>query len=134
MGTLRGVMRYAALILILLTGAISANESNGGKSFICIADKATGFYFDEQNKSWDQTKFNVADSKHLVRPISESDSKRSIYFFRGGYVNSAIELGLVNDDLPYDSGRNDAENVYAKGREDQGGDTPYIEIGKCSKL
>lgn len=42
-------------------------------TWLCIANDATGYYYDKDSKSWEQTSFNVEDSKHLVSPEEEMD-------------------------------------------------------------
>lgn len=168
-------MRYLPLILILLAGSISAEDSNSGKSYICIPDKSTGFVFNEKTKSWDQTNFRVEDTKYIVRPATKDDSgnlssgdkpllykygvwelgddssttycmegiseagwlgcsfgmdfnfnihsMRFMLMFTGSYVVSNIKFKWDEND-----------HVTSRRVADEGGDTPFIQIGKCSKL
>ena len=66
-------MRYAALVLILLAGGISAQDSAKGKSYLCIPDRAAGFSFNKARKTWENTNFDVSENKYLLRPITSDD-------------------------------------------------------------
>jgi hypothetical protein len=53
-----------ALWLALIGPAVSAQLAN---SYLCIADKATGFSYNQATHQWDYARFDVAGKKHLLR-------------------------------------------------------------------
>ena len=50
------------LLLLMVSTSVFANES-----YLCIADKATGFSFNEQSKTYEPTNFNVSKHKYILK-------------------------------------------------------------------
>lgn len=126
-------------------------------SYLCIADKATGFAFDETNNEWVTTTYNVSKHKYLISPISndhrfkdqfsyivknfktgeeEAYCDNEIDFF-GDLKCKAYEYELhfniiSNRFIGYQlTGYHDVtKNGYIK----DGDVSPYMEIGICSKI
>jgi hypothetical protein len=91
--TMKTILAILALVLCLrMTTTVFADEkdysylrkSSGEKevpdTYLCIADKATGFSYKEKYKKWDSTNFNVSDVKYILtknKPllISENNQK-----------------------------------------------------------
>ena len=62
-------------VLILIAGAVSADDS-----YLCVAEKVTGFEFDEQMESWEVATIPADQYKFIVRPLPVgSDSHRNGY-------------------------------------------------------
>lgn len=166
------------VFLLLLVASTAVAED---KSYLCIADKATGFDFDESTKKWESVNYDVDDQMFLIKPVNEdgsalerlvydksgylvwtfgsgdvshycekgpgaygwlhcnsmtggrfamnSLSKRYVRTAPGGYVSATIDL--VRDD----SVKPDKDDeVMTTLKEDAGGDSVAIEIGKCSEI
>ena len=58
-------------------------------------------------------------------------TNRFMYIFRGSYMNATY--GTVNDKDGFPI-EDENGNVTYRHKEDEGGDTPLMEIGNCSKL
>ncbi|MGF1761730.1 hypothetical protein L4D76_28320, partial [Photobacterium sagamiensis] len=130
----------------------SVFASDKNDSYLCVAEEATGFFFD--NVSWKQAKFNVKEHKFLIRKLKEDEQ----ILFEKGFTYGAIELGsnypetsclppnkhtgniICNNDLgelKFSPNVGRFIKTYTSGYwsgEDNNNNTPYIERGKCSKL
>jgi len=62
------------LFLSVLALLLVTNSSTSAESFLCVADKATGFKFNEVHKNWEQATFNVSDMKYIIRNPSADDT------------------------------------------------------------
>lgn len=62
------------IIAATLIGILSAPTASSSESYLCVADKATGFSYDETTKEWNQTSFK-ADKKYS---ISVTQQKRCL--------------------------------------------------------
>ncbi|MEK6803935.1 MAG: hypothetical protein AABZ34_14895 [Nitrospirota bacterium] len=142
--------RTLLLALFVLVPSIVNAEA-----YLCVADMSTGFVFDKQNKTWkkayftDSTKYMVARSsadaegKWEVKEIGQSVAAASCEngFTSLGALNcegflefrmnknslrflSAYLIGYWTDAIPGNS--SDAFR--------EGGNSPFVEIGKCSPL
>ena len=56
----------AVLVLVLC-------ESTYADSFVCVAERANGFVYDQENKTWQVSSFLVENKKYLVSPTNEND-------------------------------------------------------------
>ena len=59
-------------MILAFSSAVSAQEN---EIYLCLAEKTTGFKFQETTKKWEETSF-IADSKFLIirrAPISDSN-------------------------------------------------------------
>ena len=120
----------------------------GADSYLCIPDKSAGFSYSTATKTWDYARFDVRDSKYLLK---RSDSKWSwsifgknpflsmtvctsqspdTFIFCNGFYDVRVNTKSLRFQLVYPIGYT---NSYAS-PSDEGGDTPYLEIGKCSPL
>jgi hypothetical protein len=122
--------------------------STASDAYLCVADKATGFKFDETSGQWNGVNFNVDSSKYLVRrvlpenePYSKWEVKQvgkvSIMVFCDNNFN--ISGVLLCEDLYHHFLMNNEslkyQYTYKSGyMSDSPGDTPFIEIGKCSPM
>jgi len=174
-------MNYSALILILLAGLTSAEETADGDSYHCVAERAVGFVFNNGSRKWEPGDFGISDSNYMVRPTKKDDkryrhgppvkekygvwkygkdlgiafcetgptgwwlicvglnmeftlnvkTKRYMYVFRGSYMTATY--GAIRDKEGFQI-EDENGNVTYRHHEDEGGDTPYMEIGKCQSL
>lgn len=120
-------------------------------SFLCVADKATGFAFIDGE--WISADFNVSSVKHIIRKLDEESIERNIKYTYGVFSFGGSELpnhkcpapraligGFVCDrgvglfTFNTDTGR--YLKSYPSGFTfgDSVGGSPYIEIGHCSKI
>ena len=64
--------KYIAILLLAFSGLAF------GESYLCIADKATGFAF--QEGEWASTNFNVGDEKYILRERSNEEIENTKEF------------------------------------------------------
>ena len=117
-----------------------------GEQYLCVPEHSTGFSYDNVQKEWKNTKFKT-DHKYL---ISERDGTE--YAFYVTRVGDPIALSFCESDFNESgflscSGIGEFHFNKKNGRylysysigyynvlsgKDEGADTPYLEIGKCS--
>jgi hypothetical protein len=62
-------------VLIFFGGSVSADDS-----YLCVAEKVTGFEFDEQSGTWELANISADQYKFIVRPLPVgSDSHKNGY-------------------------------------------------------
>ena len=131
-------MRLVALILILIAPTWAVAEK-----FICIAEAATGFYYNDDSNTWENTKINVDSSKYLVSFTEKTVSQ----FGKEGYMHDECffifieetKVFFCNDGFgEFQMGEKSMKYLktspyydYAMG-ENSG--TPNIQRGTCSKF
>lgn len=146
-------MRKQALIAAALATAVPAQAS--AESWLCIADMATGFKYNSVLKRWDEASFNVAESRYIIRPSRNPAWKYEVTAF--GKPTGAPEAWckaepssygylLCNSyfgEFKFNTGNLRYIKTYLAGYVEilptnslvvEGGDTPNMEIGKCSLL
>ena len=114
------------------------------RKWLCIADSATGFSYEKGQ--WLPRKFNVENEKWILeKRIDARKNNKSKYFLKKygkKFIWSSCKKGnhnwitckKVNDFLMNTKTKRyimTYKGSYAYGR-DEIGDTPFIEIGKCS--
>ena len=138
-----------ALVILLLVCLIST-AALADESYLCIGEHATGFSFNEKNKTWSTAKFK--EEKWIVKRSADSNYKWEVYEFGENFPVSACEHDF-----------NDAGNLFCDGivqfrmnkeklrflyihplgywsdNENfkilkEGKNTPAMQIGKCSKI
>lgn len=140
-------MGFTFVRALILSVGLFLTSFAYAEGYICIPDKATGFKFNKADKSWNSTTFNVRNDKYVLsnsggkwkwKPIGEKDydlSKCSD-FNEYGYMNCdslGVQVTFNRKNLRYQS-------IYSVGYVSagiagaEGGDTPYIEIGRCSPI
>lgn len=130
------------LALFFSIYSINAFSQSG---YVCIAELATGFAFNNSTKTWNTSNFNVKESKYLLsfkngrwewKKFGESYSTNcSKDFNEHGYLN-------CNDleDISFNKRNLRYMRIYPIGYVSggivgkEGGDTPAMEIGKCSPM
>ncbi len=140
------------LLFLLLTNAALAEE------YLCIADMATGFRYNQNDKSWEGSGFRVNDSRYLIS-ILENNAAYSVKRFGETGVMSRCkdgfnEIGNLFCEGTFDISFNKNNgrfvlthtfgyfNVLADSEReselmrnsDQESATPFIEIGNCSPI
>ncbi|MET0025910.1 MAG: hypothetical protein ABW085_16800 [Sedimenticola sp.] len=143
--------------LIWVTSFAQAAE----QKYLCIADGATGFRYDETAKSWGVVTYSTESLRYIVAKAKGSYAKHSKYTITRIGDSYAIqtckkdfsESGLLvcDDELGYRMFSMNSRNLrYAQSSSglyphagmqlgevlvsDSNADAPYVEIGKCSPL
>ena len=143
----------AALVLIL-------SESAYADSFVCVAEQANGFVYDQENKTWKVSSLSVENRKYLVSPTDENDifikalnfdykiknvssPKPIIHCNAIKKTDSNQETGLIlcrgsfgaSFNIDKGSGRyirTQLSGYVTKKTSSETGVGPYMEIGNCS--
>jgi hypothetical protein len=157
-----------AVALAVGLGCLYATSVLAEDSYVCVGEHATGFTFDETNKTWSTAYFNrhkwmvkksadklfewevVASDEKLPMAKCEKDFNArgllwcdGLMFFGMSKVNlryiSSYTNGYWNDVLDAKSKKYDesTEGRHAKELDEafsEGANTPYMEIGTCSKM
>ena len=140
------------LIFLLLINATFAED------YLCIADMATGFRYNQNDKSWEGSGFRVKDSRYLISPL-ENNAAYNVKRFGASIVMSRCKddfnevgnlfcKGTLDISFNKNNGRfvlthtfgyfnvlpdsNDDSELIRKS--DQESATPFIEIGMCSPV
>ncbi len=137
------------LVSVLLTVLANAQDNDIDGPFLCIADMATGFIY--ENDKWNIAKFAVSDSRYIVRRPNSDDRHSDAAWVWGRFGKKSFtkwcekeineygnlfcagimeELWINVNTLRY-------QRVYTFGYVqggDSSNDTPFIEIGTCSAL
>jgi len=142
------------LILVLFGALTTLAHAQAPSGYLCVADKATGFAFDKGTKQWNQASFRT-ESKYLISPSTFKgyawEVKRVGQQFTSAMCkdnfNSVGNLfcGGLGTEFKFSSGSLRYMSAYLIGywpeanpkaksdsEREEGSDTPYIEIGKCS--
>jgi len=140
-------MKYILLIFLLLPLQSYADN------YLCVAEKATGFYYDTKSAQRKSANFNVEDSKYIITKSSYSGYKIEVktlgskdivtrckddfseqgflfcdwggVFFRFNNKNNRYIKSIINGYHTVVPSVNNTKETDT---------TPYIEIGKCSSL
>ena len=132
------------LVLFMLPGVSLADQ------WLCVADQATGFLYNESSKKWERTGFTVDDSKYIVAPSKYKSDKYDVTPLGEKYASAyCVNEFSAEGDL-YCKGESASGHIWSvfnmnhiKGRFvmssthgyfSGGKDTPSIKIGKCSKF
>ena len=124
------------------------------ESYLCIADLATGFTFDEKTREWRQAKFK-ADKKYIISKNKDGGNAWMVKEMGKKFPNAWCGAGFNDVGWLYCGEkqadfRMNKENLRflafypfgywttgTKGFDKpvrEGEDTPFIEIGKCTIL
>ena len=142
----RRALWISIIALVISLVGLVVNAFGAEDRYLCVADMASGFYFDSSSKSYKQTHFDVRDNKYIV---SKSELKYAELELRK--VGQKAAVYLSPDGFSPDGGLAYFRNsfmgefrvskrtgryihVYMMGyvTGDSEGNTPFIEIGKCS--
>ncbi len=143
-------MRFfrSATIILALTSQPAIAEQ-----YLCVAEKASGFRFDETTATWVAATFR-ADEKFLIAPSAMKggawevkklgSSVRSYYCeddFKGDFLWCDTDILLVkfrDQAFRFNKGNGRFMRIYPEGYvnptpgKPESDNTPSIEIGKCS--
>jgi len=136
-----------------------ATASAAQASWLCIADKATGFQYSERTQTWETTTFRTQTSRYVVAKGASGQNAWEVREFgkpSGGIPYTWCEQDFNDAGFLYCSGlfgrfeMNQKNNRYLTTFNGQylaynpdseipflrkdGGDTPFIEIGTCSQI
>ena len=150
-------MKRLVLILsaLLLVPWVVAEDETRITAYLCIADMATGFVY--ENGRWQRTNFDVSGNKYILRQPKKSDPEPlSDSPWLWGRFGQKYLLGICDEtdeygDMECSEGGGAAElfinlsslryqlyyqygYVHSADFKDTRDDTPLIEIGKCSAL
>ena len=141
------------ILSVLAVLALSINVS--AEQYLCIADGATGFKYDETKKTWNEASFKIQDAKYV---ISSPDNAAATHAYRvmklgestptatceqdfndPGYLFCSGQLGTADFRFNRKNGRyllsffHGYYSVLPESKTPEAmSDTPFIEIGKCS--
>jgi hypothetical protein len=143
----------AVLVLVL-------SESTYADSFVCVAERANGFVYDQENKTWKASSLSVENRKYLVSPTDENDifikalkfdyeikdvssSKPIIHCRAVKETDSNQATGLIlcrgslgaSFNIDKGSGRyirSQPSGYLTQKTSSETGVGPYMEIGNCS--
>ena len=146
--------RHVLLIVLvaILPATVHASEtSKQPDSFLCMADKSTGFKYDEHLKIWDHARFR-SDIKYIISlspnrefnfVISEVGTKRLRGFCKKGFNEyGMLFCATLTGEFRFNrnNGRfllTELAGYYSVGAEgmheiDETSDTPLLQIGTCA--
>jgi hypothetical protein len=63
-------------ILILCVLLVLASTVSAAESYLCVADKSTGFKYNKQTKRWDYSRFNVRERRWIIRAPNLDEIKQ----------------------------------------------------------
>lgn len=135
---------------LLLSAAIS-DASTSGRSYLCVADQATGFKWEA--KRWSAARFDPVPMKFLLRPIPSTSSDplatHGVYRMGDGAIqllcqpfphasDRSLRCGYPGYSLQFVERTMRFEYYfgfgYTSGGETEHSYTPHIAIGKCTVL
>ena len=134
------------LLLLMVSTSVFASES-----YLCIADKITGFKFNKQSKNYEPADFNVRESKYILKNNDNTwewkDFGETFSIFtcstsfssQGALICEGFETVEFNkNNLRYIKtstiGYIHVGSKIGKGVVKDGENTPFMEIGKCSPM
>jgi len=143
----------AVLVLVFSNPALA-------DSFVCVAERANGFVYDQETETWEVSSFSVENRSYLVSPTDEnnifikalkydyeikdvSSPKPIIHCKAVKETDSNLETGIIlcrgslgaSFNIDKGSGRyvRSQPSGYVTQKASSGtGDGPYMEIGNCS--
>lgn len=128
---------FLAGIVCILHSTLALSETN----YICLPDRSTGFKFNKYFKSWETTVFNTQHTKMLLKKTAKGwvwlkvgdKHGRNCSEMKYGYLFCSDYFGQIEfnkNSLRY-------IETYIRGYvegEDNGLNTPAVDIGTCSPL
>jgi len=144
-------LAFAAILIARAGDLQGAETAHSPEQYLCVADKSTGFGYNNRSKEWGVRSF-VTDKKYLISPTS-SPTKRFLItqvgektptgFCEDGFNDAGFLLcTMIAGEFKFNrnTGRFLLSYLYgyftvgleAPPTTDENSDTPYLEIGKCS--
>ena len=149
-------MKIFLLVPVLLT--LLVTNLTFAEDYLCVADLATGFRYNQNNESWEESSFKLKKSRYLIS-LREKGSGYDVKRFSGPDVMSRCkddfdEIGSLSCKGTFDIKFNKVNGrfilTYSFGyfnvipeskidsdlirQSDQGSETPFMEIGRCSAV
>jgi len=140
----------ALLGLVFIVFSVGAGAQD--KSYLCMADQATGFRFDKTTKKWSAANFNVSNDKYIVARskdasytwvVTKVGDDQPLFYCKDdiGEVDQFLLCNLFDPSFHFDvkTLRFTAIRVHGyivpsgNGR-NEGDAEPLMEIGKCAPL
>ena len=129
----------ATLLADPITSAFAA------ESYLCVADKGAGFSFEKNTKTWNPAKIKVAGKKYIMRKVGKDWTWTDFGETPDGLevCENINQAGLINCHGLVDVHMNSSNLRYLliydigyvyDGKDQEGSNTPYMEIGSCSPL
>lgn len=144
-------MRTFLTATVLLSSAIVTQASMPGRSYLCVADQATGFKWETDH--WFAARFDPEPMKFLIRPIpprsDEPLATHGVFRMGDGSIqilcqpfpsakDASLRCGYPGMSLLFVEGTMRFEYYYGvgytAGGETEQSHTPLIAIGKCTVL
>lgn len=129
---------FFVLLLTFVSGIVSA------ESYICIPDKATGFAYNKSTKTWYTTSFNIQETKYILSNTDGNWVWKEVGKTFDSKCGKLNDYGFITCEdfgstIHFNSKTLRFMNAYLMGYvtgdiKSDGGDTPSLEIGRCSKL
>jgi hypothetical protein len=140
-------LMLSSLVMLIYAGCAEA------QTYLCIADRATGFRFDKPAKKWVTAQFDVTDDKYLLtkkwseigksmrwtwtkvgETFATTCGEKEEFAERGYFRCESFSIIYMNREnmrfqVTYPYGYPNDANT-----EEEGANTPYIEIGRCADL
>lgn len=136
--------------LVILLVCLISRATLADESYLCIGEHATGFSFNEKNKTWSAARFK--EDKWILKRSADPKYKWEVYGFGEDFPESGCEQDF-----------NEAGNLFCDGISQfrmnkeklrflyifpfgywsdtekykilkEGKNTPSMQIGKCSKI
>lgn len=154
------VNRNQVTITCLSVLALVVFETARANSFVCVAERANGFVYDQENETWKVASFSTENRKYLVVPANEDNifvkalkydyeikdvsSPKPIVLCKAvKETDSNQETGLVlcrgsnGASFNFDKTngryiRSQPSGYVTKKASSESGAGPYMEIGNCS--
>jgi len=151
------MVKTIILIAIVLFSCMSS-LSFATDSYICVADKSTGFAFDKISKSWMSANFNVHEGKYLISRVKKRDAwevknvgqKNALIWCKNGFSESGelqckgpvsffkMSKKTLRYIMFYTAGYwNEPRKAWDGNNTitmEEGDNTPNVQIGKCSPM
>jgi len=114
-----------------------------GEQYLCVVEKSVGFSYNEEQKEWENTNFStnfkyVISKADAVWQITRIGESFPIISCKGDFNDYGILLCSDLSDFRLNKRNGRFLHTYPIGYynvlpgEDEGDNTPYLQIGKCS--
>lgn len=140
------------IVIASIVIAISCHAT-AETSFLCVTEKATGFKYNKNTDSWEQAAFKP-ETKYVVKKSSLKGYSWEVMFLGDSFTltqckedfNSVGALfceGMTSFRFNKNNGRFISSYMFgywtykksnSSGGKNEGGDTPSLEIGRCSPM
>lgn len=137
-----------ANIIILFFVLLTSSNAHADQ-YLCISEKATGFEFNKETKSWNTANFNVQGQKYIISKSKVEFIEYEVKKFAEKYtiaecMRDFTEKGFLDCDGPIGTFKFNRENGrflrinpwgylgVSPFSTNEGDNSPFIEIGKCS--